>query len=92
MLYRFPEPKFNEVVMIGRKRTTPLTDDTTGRKGFLADAYNFTNAYYREWSEARGRYAGVNSVHELPVLGTFALPWVKGHPQEPPPRPMTRRG
>ena len=88
MLYRFPEPVFSEVVMIGRKRNTPLVLPAYGDGGFLETAYSLLD-HYRSFDTDHGRYAGINSIHELPVLGTVARVWHEGHPQKPPERPMT---
>ena len=89
MLYRFPEPVFNEVVMIGRKRNTPLALAAYGESGFLETAYSLLD-HYRSFDSDHGRYAGINSIHELPALGTVARVWQDGHPQQPPVRPMTK--
>jgi predicted aspartyl protease len=89
MLYRFPEPQFNEVIMIGRKRNTPLAIPSYHSDGFLEQAYCLIGGHYRSYDGNRGRYPGVNSIHELPIIGTAAQVWSEGHPAKPPVRPMT---
>ena len=90
MLFRFPEPIYNEVVMIGVKRNTPRSESDYSAVGFLYEAYSLGDRWNRDYDYDAGRYAGINSVTDLPALGTAGPSWLKGHPVKPPVRPMTK--
>ena len=77
-LYRFPEPQFGEVVMIGRKRSTILEDSGKNESSLLS-RYKLAS-HSREFDYKLSRYRGVNDVMDLPALGTVACDWEKGCP------------
>jgi predicted aspartyl protease len=79
MLYRFSEPKYNEVVMIGRRRSSPLEDKDVYHRGRLKEMYGL-DRYDRKYDYARSRYCGINDLRELPALGTIACDWKAGCP------------
>ncbi len=85
-LYRFNEPQYGEVVMFGRKRSSPLEESDVYHKGQLVSAYRLSR-YGRDYDYARSRYKGVNDLKELPPIGTYALPWKDGSPAVAPPQP-----
>jgi clan AA aspartic protease (TIGR02281 family) len=79
-LYRFATPIYDEVVMLARKRANPLAESEPGglKKMYGMDGFNRTFNYNL------GRYSGINSLSELPALGTIGHLWDKGSPAKDP--------